>query len=242
MSLITIISDQKNRFEAKQSGFFSKNTQDDFVKSYLINADTHMPTSEGRTTMTGVYLKFGIEKRDIDLYYNIDIFSWSNEEQEYVPLRNSIWNEKDFCADDFIAQIEDYYSKIIHRFMIYLDKEINTSSKLKELIYRIENPTYIFHYKLLNLFSQTCLEQFQKYNLSNNAVLYIDRIIRTMEDKNKRISHPFLPQYIAGYYIDGIEISTDLDDSDEPLIEDMINGGTLSVQDFKVRFMKEVDC
>ena len=67
------------------------------------------------------------------------------------------------------------------------------------------------------------LEKFDIYPILN-VVLLKNKIDR------QNISQIFLPNYSGGFYINGIEISVDLDDSDFAIIED--DSGVITTERF----------
>ncbi len=80
----------------------------------------------------------------------------------------------------------------------------------------MEHPIFNFHYKLLNTFSKKslediCLKHFNNYPILNVAIL--------KEKVYDRIHYLFLPNYVNGFYIFGIEASVDLDETDYAIIE-----------------------
>ena len=106
-------------------------------------------------------------------------------------------------------------------------KELKYYWHLKELIHKMEHPIFSFHYKLLNCFSKQSLENICLKYFDNYPVLNIS-LIKTKAQKDE-ICYLFLPHYINGFYINGIEVSVDLDETDYAIIEDEEN--KISVQD-----------
>lgn len=94
---------------------------------------------------------------------------------------------------------------------------IRYADQLKELIYRMENITHIFHYKLLNMFTQEELEAISTRLYKSFPRLNI-ALLKSKENLSLQ-SNLFLPHYHTGFYAQEIEISTDLDKSDYPTIE-----------------------
>jgi hypothetical protein len=103
--------------------------------------------------------------------------------------------------------------------------------QLKELIHKLENPTFIFHYKLLNLFSKDLLEKLFLKHFDNYPILNIPLLKNSILDQ--KISYIFLPKYISGFYMNNIEVNVDLDDSDIAVIED--DSGTITKEEFLER-------
>ncbi len=216
----------------KKKDFFKPNDMEDLNKSFTINADTELPLLDDRTTMTGIYLKLDINKSGFDLSYSIQILAWSNDEQKNVPLEQSVWSDESFFEGRFLPNLQDYYSKIIQRLITFLDEEIRYYGHLKELIYKLENPILSFHNKLLNSFSQGTLEALYKNNFPNDPILNVDLLDRSLKMKERRLRHILLPNYSNGFYMDGIEVSVDMNDSDYATIEDLENGGEMTVDEF----------
>lgn len=203
----------------KKNFFKSKNIIKNLDKSFLIDANDPIFLEENDPigTMTGIYFKLHLSKKSNDLYINLALYSWCNNKQTYVPLNESIWIEEDFGNGKYIQKIELHYENIVKNFLYYLTK-FKYQWQLKEFIHKLENPTFIFHYKLLNTFSKDtlekiCLKYFNNYPVLN--VLLLKK--RTNLDFSDFI---FLPHNIDGFYMNGIEVSTDLDENDTVVIED----------------------
>uniref|UniRef100_UPI004047A04B hypothetical protein n=1 Tax=Aliarcobacter sp. TaxID=2321116 RepID=UPI004047A04B len=188
-------------------------------KSYLINAndDILFDKDDDRTTSSGIYFKLFLSKISNDLNIKLLLYSWCNDSQTYVPLEKSIWIEESFGDGKYINQIKNHYKKLIEDFL-NMFKLINHYWQLKEIINKLENPTFIFHYKLLNTFSKEILENIVSKHFEIYPILNIP-LLKSKIDKQD-ISYIFLPDYIQGFYIKGIEVSVDLDDSDFAIIED----------------------
>ena len=154
------------------------------------------------------------------LQLNIDGFSFSakllafsNRKQIYLPLEDSFYGTD--IKKEYFIKIDKYYTKVKDDFLKYLKDHLNTKEKLKQFMHNIENPIFIFNYKLLNVFTQKELEAIAKKYFNYHAILNI---------KN---CNAILPIEINGWYINGIEIDTDLDETDYPLLED-VNGEVLT--------------
>lgn len=91
----------------------------------------------------------------------------------------------------------------------------------------MEHPIFSFHYKLLNSFSKQSLEDICLKYFDNYPVLNVS-LLKTKVQKNA-IYYLFLPNYINGFFINGIEVSVDLDETDYAIIEDDSN--EISAQD-----------
>jgi hypothetical protein len=132
-------------------------------------------------------------------------------------LKKSVWSEEGFGAGKYISKIENHYKKIIENFLSIF-RLIKYYWHLKEIIHKLENPIFSFHYKLLNTFSREFLEKFFLKQFNN----YPNLNIPLLKNKLDRYDIPqlFLPHYVEGFYVYGIEVSVDLDESDFAIIED----------------------
>lgn len=196
-----------------------KNNEKFNNKSFLINANDEILLDKNDESKigSGVYFKLYLSKVSNDLKIKLLLYSWCNRTQTYVALNKSIWNEKGFGNGKYISKIENHYKKIVENFLDIF-KQMTYYWKLKEIIHKLENPIFNFHYKLLNTFSREFLEKFllEKFDIYPilNVVLLKNRIHK------QNIPQIFLPNYTEGFYLNGIEISVDLDDSDFAIIED----------------------
>lgn len=196
-----------------------KNNEKFNNKSFLINANDEILLDKNDESKigSGVYFKLYLSKVSNDLKIKLLLYSWCNRTQTYVALNKSIWNEKGFGNGKYISKIENHYKKIVENFLDIF-KQMTYYWKLKEIIHKLENPIFNFHYKLLNTFSKEFLEKFllKKFDIYPilNVVLLKNRIHK------QNIPQIFLPNYTEGFYLNGIEISVDLDDSDFAIIED----------------------
>ncbi len=71
---------------------------------------------------------------------------------------------------------------------------------------------------MLNTFSREFLEKFLLEEFDNYPILNVALLKNRVNRQN--IPQIFSPHYTSGFYINGIEISVDLDDSDFAIIED----------------------
>jgi hypothetical protein len=220
-------------YEYQKENFFPKDNTLEYNKDYLINANVVLPIDDGGTTYTGIYFHFCIKRIEDNLAFTIELYSWSNDTQKQTSIENSIWSEKGFGAGKFIPMIVNYYCNIIKNFYLYLDENIRKVSELKELIDKLENPSYSFHYKLLNLLPREKFENFCKKHFNNYPILNL----ALFEENPTKYSDViiFIPNYFDGFYINGIEVSVDLDENDFPLIEDD-DIGEISNEEFFKRF------
>lgn len=217
-----------NVYNLVLKNFFKKNEKFN-NKSFLINAndDILLDKNDERKTSLGIYFKLYLSKVSNDLKIRLLLYSWCNKTQTYVALNKSIWSEKGFGSGKYISKIENDYKKIVGNFLSVF-KQIKYYWQLKEIIHKLENAIFSFHYKLLNTFSREFLEKFllEKFDIYSilNVVLLKNKIDR------QNISQIFLPNYSGGFYINGIEISVDLDDSDFAIIED--DSGVITTERF----------
>lgn len=198
---------------------FFKNNEKFNNKSFLIDAndDILLDKNDESKISSGVYFKLYLSKVSNDLKIKLLLYSWSNKTQTYAVLNKSIWNEEGFGGGKYISKIGNHYKRIVENFLDVF-KQMTYYWKLKEIIHKLENPIFNFHYKLLNTFSREFLEKFllEKFDIYPilNVVLLKNRIHK------QNIPQIFLPNYTEGFYLNGIEISVDLDDSDFAIIED----------------------
>ena len=208
---------------------FFKNNEKFNNKSFLINANDNILLDKNDESKigSGVYFKLYLSRVSNDLKIKLLLYSWCNETQTYVALDKSIWREEGFGGGKYISKIGNHYKKIAENFLDIF-KQIKYYWQVKEIIHKLENPILSFHYKLLNTFSRAFLEKFvlEKFDIYPilNVVLLKNKIDR------QNISQIFLPNYSGGFYINGIEISVDLDDSDFAIIED--DSGVITTERF----------
>lgn len=220
-----------NRFSFKKERFYKDDEKEPFFESFLVNANDEVTFSDNLQMLSGVYFQLEIYKKSRDFHVDIELLSWSNSEQKYVWLKNSIWSEDSFGKGAYIPIIQAHYKKLIYNFFAALDT-LKYHWQIKDLVYRIKHPTFIFHYKLLNLFSQKELEQIMLKHMCNYPILNIS--LFSNAPKRGALKYAFLPHIIDGFYIDGIEVSVDLNQSDIPLIED-IDSGVISKNELLTR-------
>lgn len=200
---------------------FFKNDDKFNNKSFLINAndDILLDKNDESKISSGIYFKLYLSKVSNDLKIKLLLYSWCNETQTYVVLNKSIWSEEGFGAGKYISKIENHYKKLVENFLSVF-KLIKYYWQLKEIIHKLENPIFSFHYKLLNTFSRDFLEKFLLEDFDIYPILNIALLKNRIDKQN--ISQIFSPNYTEGLYINGMEISVDLDDSDFAIIEDDI--------------------
>ncbi len=222
---------QSNDYNYCKTNFFTNENIKDFKKTFFINANDEifLEPIDKTSVLTGIYFKLMFKKVNKNLLINIKLFCWSNNKQRNVILEESIWNNEDFGAGKYIDKIHNHYKNIITNFFNSF-KNIKYYWKYKNIFYHLENPPFIFHYKLLNVFSQEiltdiCKKHFPKYPTLNISILKNSSI--------KNLEYLFLPLYFNGFYINGIEISVDLNESDYAVMED--GKGVISKEEFLKR-------
>jgi len=189
------------------------------MQKYFINIQDRFLLDNCETSVE-ILLELTIDSFD----FSLQLFAYSNSEEKEVLLENSVY-ATDLPRKSYL-QIDKHYTKVANNFLEYLRKNITTQEKLKEFIWRIKKSRFIFHTKLLNVFTQEDLEFIAQKYFKYYPIL-------NLEDFSD-----FLPVKIDGWYIDGIEIDTDLDEN-EPLITD-INGKIMSPFEL-LKILKDVE-
>ncbi|PRM97588.1 hypothetical protein [Aliarcobacter cryaerophilus] len=185
-------------------------------KSFFINANDELVLeNDNKKVDLGIFFKLILSKKSNDLKIEISLYSWSNIKQSLVPIDKSIWKDFEFGAGKHIPKIEKHYKSIIDNFL-NIFKELKYYWHLKELIHKMEHPIFNFHYKLLNTFSKKSLEDICLKHFNNYPILNVAILKTKVYD---RIHYLFLPNYVNGFYIFGIEASVDLDETDYAIIE-----------------------
>lgn len=186
-------------------------------KSFIVSAnDSLVLDNDNIKVHLGIYFKLILSKKENDLQVKLSLYSWSNEKQRLVSIEKSIWSNEDFGSGKHINKIEKYYKNIVDNFL-YIFSKLKYFWQLKEIIHKLENPTFIFHYKLLNTFSKDVLEAICLKYFSNYPILNIF-LLKNRIDPNSH-NYIFLSNYIDGFYINGIEVSVDLNETDFAIIE-----------------------
>jgi hypothetical protein len=190
---------------------FFENKEKDWKKEYLINAKDKI-VIDNLIKITDIYFNLTFQKYKDDLIITIKLYAWSNSAQDYVLLKDSIFNE-----GENIPSIEQHYIPIIQNFLKGLKGYLNNQSCLKEFIDIIENPAVKYHYKLLNTFTKEELDKI------NSLYRNIPKLDVCMFYQEYRVNFPYVfkVEYRDFFYIDSIEISVDLDDSDYARIDDL---------------------
>lgn len=210
----------KDTFKIKIKNFFKRN-EDFKEKRFLIDAHDEilLEKNDKNSTYSGVYFKIFISKKSSDLHVKLSLFAL-DETSNYVPIKKSIWSNDTFGKEKYISKIKRHYKKVIKNLLQFF-KQLKYFGQLKELIYQMENSKFIFHYKLINTFSQEILEKIFLTHFENYPILNIS-MLRNYNYSNN-FKYIFLPKYISGFYMDDILIRVSSKD-DFAEIEDVYNG------------------
>lgn len=210
----------KDTFKIKTKNFFKENENFD-KKVFLLNVcdEILLEKSNKSSTYSGVYLKIFISKKSTDLHVKLSLFAL-DKTSNYVPIKKSIWSQDSFEKGKYITKIKLHYKKVIKNLLLIF-KQLKHFWQLKELIYQIENPKFIFHYKLINTFSQEILEKIFLTHFENYPILNIP-MLRNYNYSNN-FKYIFLPKYVSGFYIDDILVRVS-SKNDLAEIEDVYNG------------------
>ncbi|MCT7521186.1 hypothetical protein [Aliarcobacter cryaerophilus] len=210
----------KDTFKIKIKNLFKENENFD-KKVFLLNVcdEILLEKSNKSSTYSGVYLKIFISKKSTDLHVKLSLFAL-DKISNYVPIKKSIWSQDSFEKGKYITKIKLHYKKVIKNLLLIF-KQLKHFWQLKELIYQIENPKFIFHYKLLNTFSQEILEKIFLTHFENYPILNIP-MLRNYDYSNN-FKYIFLPKYVSGFYIDDILVRVSSKD-DLAEIKDVYNG------------------
>lgn len=219
-----------DKLQIIKRNFFKDTKLQDFEKKYLINSNNTMCIdNDSYESQTGVYFETTFKKIANTLQISIELLAWSNTEQKYLPLEQSVWADT-FYDGKYLSQILQSHIVLAQKLLDVFDS-FKYYWELKELFYRFENPTIIYHYKLLNTFSKDELDFLStKFDYSSpilNSLLLKSNLLINRFDK-----HLFLPFYTNGYYFCGndIEISVDLNAKDVATIS--IDGKNVSKEEF----------
>lgn len=210
----------KDTFKIKTKNFFKENENFD-KKVFLLNVcdEILLEKSNKSSTYSGVYLKIFISKKSTDLHVKLSLFAL-DKTSNYVPIKKSIWSQDSFEKGKYITKIKLHYKKVIKNLLLIF-KQLKHFWQLKELIYQIENPKFIFHYKLVKTFSQEILEKIFLTHFENYPILNIP-MLRNYDYSNN-FKYIFLPKYVSGFYIDDILVRVS-SENDFAEIEDIYNG------------------
>lgn len=179
----------------------------DYQKYYLLDA-THDIKLANKNYLADIYIKLEILKEKSTVVYKLYFYTWSNKQGKAIPIVYSSLEES------VKKSILNTYKPIIDN-LIKILQSITTSSQLKELMYRLKHSTYIFHYKLLNMFTPQELER-----IFRHKSLYLKLNIPLLQASNKehKLGNLFLPNYIDNIKANGVEIRVDLNTDDYPLV------------------------
>lgn len=187
-------------------------------KIYIYDRFLVTPIKSGADTISVyIYIMLSIDRKK--RYFATSLYA-QNHYGKYVELDKSFYHDG-LSQEDFYS-FKNYYMQIEQDFLTYITTTIDTKDKLDSFIQRLENPKFVFHPKLLNVFSQNELEgYFQKDE---------DNILLDIKDVSK-----FKPRQIDGWLNEEVEVSTDLDDNDFPLLEDR-EGNIILPEEFRKRY------
>lgn len=210
----------KDTFKIKTKNFFKENENFD-KKTFLLNVcdEILLEKSNKSSTYSGVYFKIFISKKSTNLHVKLSLFAL-DKTSNYVPIKKSIWSQDSFEKGKYIPKIKLHYRKVIKNLLLIF-KQLKHFWQLKELIYQIENPKFIFHYKLVKTFSQEILEKIFLTHFKNYPILNIT-MLRNYNYSNS-FQYIFLPKYVSGFYIDDILVRVS-SENDFAEIEDIYNG------------------
>jgi len=203
-----------NKYSRNIETILQEDNIDNFEKKYLLDAESNLTVAKKQWSIP-VFIELKIVKIKSHICYTLSLFSWSNEEGKNVAIENSFLQNVEI--ENFLEQVILKYEPILSNLIKILEA-IQYPDQLKELIFRLENITYLFHYKLLNMFTQQELENI----FSKNFNIYQKINVQFLKIKEETLywqSNLFLPTYISGFYAKGIEVSTDLSRDDYPTIE-----------------------
>lgn len=189
----------KDIFKIEIKNFFKENENFD-KKTFLLNVcdEILLEKSNKSSTYSGVYFKIFISKKSTDLHVKLALFAL-DETSNYVPIKKSIWSQDSFRKGKYIPKIKLHYKKVIKNILLIF-KQLKHFWQLKELIYQIENPKFIFHYKLVNTFSQEILEKIFLTHFKNYPILNIP-MLRNYNYSNN-FQYIFLSKYVSSFYKD----------------------------------------
>ena len=210
----------KDIFKIETKNFFKENENFD-KKTFLLNVcdEILLEKNNKNSTYSGVYFKIFISKKSTDLHVKLSLFAL-DKTSNHVPIKKSIWSQDSFGKGKYIPKIKLHYKKVIKN-LLQLFRELKYFGQLKELIYQIENPKFIFHYKLVKTFSQEILEKIFFTHFKNYPILNIP-MLRNYNYSNS-FQYIFLPKYVSGFYMDDILIRVS-SENDFAEIEDVYSG------------------
>ena len=173
-------------------------------KKYIIKMNDKYRKTASETVDTTVNLSVELHLTTIPKPISFKIIAkcWSNEQQKYVKLEDSIIKES-FTNKEAVKCIK-YYEDIKTRYLKFLQDTIITEEQLYNFIVKLENPKTNYNYKLLNVFS------IDELNYINN-LLFKKYVLLDINNFNN-----FIDLECNGWLFYNIEVSTDLDSNDYP--------------------------
>jgi hypothetical protein len=118
-----------NKFIIK--AFFKKSNEQNWKKNYLINANDEV-IIDNKSYEIDAYFNLIFEKKGKDLIVIVQLYSYSNDKQKYVPLEKIDFDKKNFSS------VKEHYDLIIKKFLKGLNDYLKKESDLKEFVHTIE--------------------------------------------------------------------------------------------------------
>ena len=169
-----------------------------------------------------LHIELAIDTENIS--FEGELLAWSNDEQKYVKLEKSVYGET--LSKKEYEKFTLYYTKLMSNYLKHLKRTLKTQQGLQDYIAKLEYPDIDYNYKLINAFGYDRLDKFVRKHLN---------IYPTFEKNTLEL----ISQEVNGWYVDMIEVSTDLTNDDSVLIEDLSYGGDeIDVEEF----FKRVKC
>lgn len=211
----------KNNHKVIVKNFFKEN-KDFKNRVFLIDANDEifLDKNDKKSINTGVYFKIFISKKSNDLDIELSFFAL-DEKLNLVPIEKSIWSQDSFRKEKYISKIRLHYKKTIRNFL-QIFNNLENNCQLKELINQMENPKYIFHYKLINTFSQEILEKIFLIHFENYPILNMSKLKNHIFQDD--FSTLFIPKYIKNFYMNNLIVSVNSKKNDFAVIEDIYDG------------------
>ncbi|MCT7644588.1 hypothetical protein [Aliarcobacter butzleri] len=194
----------ENNYKVIVKNFFKEN-KDFKNRVFLIDANDEifLDKNDKKSINTGVYFKIFISKKSNDLDIELSFFAL-DEKLNPVPIEKSIWSQDSFRKEKYISKIRLHYKKTIRNFL-QIFNNLENNCQLKELINQMENPKYIFHYKLINTFSQEILEKIFLTHFENYPILNMSKLKNHIFQDD--FSTLFIPKYIKNFYMNNLIVS-----------------------------------
>ena len=210
----------KNNYKVIVKNFF-KDNKDFKNRVFLIDANDEifLEKKDKKSILIGVYFEIFISKKSNDLKIGLSFFAL-HEKLNHVPIEKSIWSQDSFGRGKYIPKIKLHYKIIINNFL-QIFKKLKYFWQLKELIYQMENPKFIFHYKLNNTFAEEILEKIFLTHFENYPILNIPML--NNHNYLNNYQYIFLPKYISSFYMDNIIVRVS-SNNDFTEIEDVYDG------------------